>query len=206
MQDHFSGSIWKNPRAFCITASLKKSVKHYSCKDACWVALSLIWGQYSLRYARSNANRFKRVWVSWCVLYFLLQYGKIWLKLLIYCPSDYMVKRKGIQDLISKIFGKGPIWFFLTVNTFHFQWEDLYILKLIWQIRLQVSWSWENGLICIWKVSLCTFRIGVVYYAMTYCFRGIRFWNRRIFEKCLVSQHLFWYFNRWYLMNGGSDP
>ena len=49
-----------------------------------------------------------------------------------------MVKRKGIQDLINKILGKGPIWFFLSMNTFHFQWEDLYILKLNWQIRLQV--------------------------------------------------------------------
>ena len=92
------------------------------------------------------------------VLCFLLQYGKIWLKLLICCPSDYMVKRKGIQDLISTIFGKSLIWSFLSITTFHFQWEDLYILKLIWQIRLQVSCFWENGLICIWKVSLCTFR------------------------------------------------
>ena len=83
---------------------------------------------------------------SWCVLYFLLQYGKIWLKLLIYCPSDYMVKRKGIQDLINKIFGKGSIRFFLSMNIFHFQWEDSYILKLIWQIRLQDSCSCEKGL------------------------------------------------------------
>ena len=49
-----------------------------------------------------------------------------------------MVKRKGIQDLINKILGKGPIWFFLSMDTFHFQSEDLYILKLNWQIRLQV--------------------------------------------------------------------
>ena len=26
-----------------------------------------------------------------------------------YTVSDYMVKRKGIQDLINKIFGKGPM-------------------------------------------------------------------------------------------------
>ena len=49
-----------------------------------------------------------------------------------------MMKRKSIQDLINKILGKGPIWFFPSMNTSHFQWENLYIMKLNWQVRLQV--------------------------------------------------------------------
>ena len=61
----------KKPRALYITVFLNKSVKHYSYRYAWWVALSLIWVQYSLKYARSNANRFKRVWVFlMCALFF----------------------------------------------------------------------------------------------------------------------------------------
>ena len=37
--------------------------------------------------------------------------------------------------------------------------------------------------------------IGVVYYATTYCFRGMNVWSRRILEEFLLIQHLFWYFN-----------
>ena len=57
-----------------------------------------------------------------------------------------MVKRKDIQDLINKILGKGPTWCFLSMNTFHFQWEDLYRLKLNCQIRLQIvieKWAYN---------------------------------------------------------------
>ena len=39
LQDHFPGS---KPRVFYITVFFKKSLKHYSCKDAWWVALSLV--------------------------------------------------------------------------------------------------------------------------------------------------------------------
>ena len=79
----FSRLNLKKPRAFYITVFLKKSVKHYSYKDAWWVALSLIWVQYSLKYARSNANRFKSVWVFlMCALFF----APIWKKLI----SNYL--------------------------------------------------------------------------------------------------------------------
>ena len=67
----FSRLNLKKRRAFYITVFLKKSVSHYSYKDAWWVALSLIWAQYSLKYARSNTNRFKRAWVFlMCALFF----------------------------------------------------------------------------------------------------------------------------------------
>ena len=67
----FSRLNLKKRRAFYITVFFKKSVSHYSYKDAWWVALSLIWAQYSLKYARSNANRFKRAWVFlMCALFF----------------------------------------------------------------------------------------------------------------------------------------
>ena len=67
----FSRLNLKKRRAFYITVFFKKSVSHYSYKDAWWVALSLIWAQYSLKYARSNTNRFKRAWVFlMCALFF----------------------------------------------------------------------------------------------------------------------------------------
>ena len=37
---------------------------------------------------------------------------------------------------------------------------------------------------------------GIVYYTMTYCFGDISAWNRRILLNFMLSQHLFWYFNR----------
>ena len=37
---------------------------------------------------------------------------------------------------------------------------------------------------------------GIVYYTMTYCFGDISGWNRRILLNFMLSQHLFWYFNR----------
>ena len=58
----FSRLILRKTKSFYITVFLKNLVKHYSCKDASWVALAVIWVQCSLKYARSNANRFKRVW------------------------------------------------------------------------------------------------------------------------------------------------
>ena len=93
----FSRLNLKKPRAFYITVFLKKSVKHYSYKDACWVALSLIWVQYRVKYARSNGNGFKRVWVFLMCAYVLLQYGKIWL-ITTYILSKWLYgQKKGLE-------------------------------------------------------------------------------------------------------------
>ena len=67
----FSRLNLKKARAFYITVFLEKSVKHYSCKNGGSFGLSLIWVQYSLKYATSNLNRFKSVWVFlMCALFF----------------------------------------------------------------------------------------------------------------------------------------
>ena len=142
----FSRLNLKKRRAFYITVFLKKSVSHYSYKDAWWVALSLIWAQYSLKYARSNTNRFKRAWVFlMCALFF----APVWKNLI----NNYLYtvhvtiwsKERVFKIWLIRFFVK-TLWFSLSMKTFYFQWGDLYILKLIWQIRLQVSCSWENGL------------------------------------------------------------
>ena len=78
--------------------------------------------------------------IHWCTIYTVISMKQFWPEVPIYYyPSDYMLKRKGIEDLINKILGKGPVCFFLSMNRFHFQWEDLYMLKLNWQNRLQVG-------------------------------------------------------------------
>ena len=67
----FSRLDLKKAKSVLYYSILKNSVKHYSCKDAWWVALSLIWVQYNVKYARSNANWCKglRVFLM-CDLFF----------------------------------------------------------------------------------------------------------------------------------------
>ena len=55
--------------------------------------LSLV--QYSLKYARSNANWCKGLRVSWCLLYFLLHYGIIWLRTTYILPKWLYGEKKG---------------------------------------------------------------------------------------------------------------
>ena len=87
--------------------------------------LSLV--QYSLKYASSNAN--------WCkglrdflmsALFFAPRWNNL-IKNYFYTVQVTIWWKESIQDLINKILGKGPIWFFPSMNTSHFQWEDLYI-------------------------------------------------------------------------------
>ena len=55
--------------------------------------LSLV--QYSLKYARSNANWCKGLRVSWFLLYFLLHYGIIWLRTTYILPKWLYGEKKG---------------------------------------------------------------------------------------------------------------
>ena len=76
----FSRLNLKNPRTSYITVfKKKKSAKHFRFKDAWWAALSLVWIQYSLKYARSNANRFRRAWVFLMCAFF---FAPIWKNLI----------------------------------------------------------------------------------------------------------------------------
>ena len=45
-----------------------------------------------------------------------------------------------------------------------------------------------------------------VHYAVTYCFGDIEGLKSINFVKLVLSQHIFWYFDFQYFMNGGSDP
>ena len=47
---------------------------------------------------------------------------------------------------------------------------------------------------------------GIAQYALTYCFGDIEGLTLTNFVKLMLSQHIFWYFNCLYFMNGGSDP
>ena len=84
------------------------------------------------------------------------------------------------------------------------------ILSLFFAIFLQTS-ARNIGIlkqftICFWKVSSHTFK---KWYCILCCgllFRRYQGLNSNNSIKFLLSQHLFWYLNRQYLMNGSSDP
>ena len=120
----FSRLNLKKPRAFYITVFLKKSVKHYSYKDAWWVALSLMWVQYSLKYARSNGKRFKRVWIfMMCAYYFVLN------NYVYTVPVTIWSKERIFKIWLIKFLVKALYCFFLAWTHFIFN-ERIYIIYI----------------------------------------------------------------------------
>ena len=106
-------------------------------------------------------------------------------------------EKKGVICLVSMF----PSWFM--------------VLKLAWKVNLlQFNADLSNKFksvkaVYIYASERSRYALSendFVHYAMTYCFGDIEGLMSTNFVKLLMSQHIFWYLNCQYFMNGGSDP